>query len=139
MPPALSKTHFNCGHPRSKRNSLNAGRGFLKCRQCRNIQRARRRVRIIEPLLKAQRGRCAICRRKLDVLRKVCSDHNHKHEQCNRIGGGRGPSGCSKCRRGILCPSCNGGLTMVENKRLLKAAIAYLKYWETQWKIAKNT
>ena len=133
MPPALSKTHFNCGHLRSKDNSINGGYGFLKCRVCRNAQRARRRVRILEPIMKEQNNRCAICRRKLSLLRKVCSDHNHKHKRCNSIGGGSGPSGCSKCRRGILCPSCNGGLSLVENKRLLKAALAYLKKWETQW------
>ena len=138
MPPAISKTHYNCGHPRSKRNSCNTGHGYPKCRTCKNKQRINRRRGVIEPLLKEQRGRCAICRRKLDTLSKMCQDHNHKHRRCNRIGGGNGPSGCPKCRRGILCACCNGSLTMVENKRLLKAAIQYLKKWETQW-IKRNT
>ena len=136
MPPAISKTHYNCGHPRSKRNS--SGSGYPRCRQCKNTRRAQRRLRVIVPLLKEQGNRCAICKRKLSILRKVCQDHNHKHKRCTRIGGGNGPSGCLKCRRGILCASCNGGLTLVENKRLHKAAIQYLKRWETQW-IKNNT
>ncbi len=136
MPLSNSKTHFNCGHPRTKENSASSGRnGFFKCKICRNKQRKLRRMKVIEPLLKAQSYRCAICGRKLDILSKVCQDHNHKHKRCNRIGGGNGPSGCPKCRRGLLCASCNGSLTLVENKKLLEAAIKYLEYWETQWKL----
>jgi hypothetical protein len=133
MPPAMSKTHYNCGHPRSENNN-SGGRGRPRCRQCKVKGRARRRKAVLAPLLKAQGNRCAICKRRLSILKKVCSDHNHKHKPCNRIGGGNGPSGCSKCRRGLLCPSCNGGLHLIENKRLHKAAVAYLKKWETQWK-----
>ena len=82
------------------------------------------------PLLKKQKGKCAICKRKMKYPQR---DHDHS---CCPIGT-RG--GCDRCRRGLLCCGCNGSLHLVENKRLLKAAIAYLKRWEkTQWKI-KNT
>jgi hypothetical protein len=90
----------------------------------------KRRKRRIEPLWKIQKGKCAICSRKLE---HPYEDHNHS---CCPI---TKRSGCLKCRRGLLCPSCNGGLHMFENKRLFKAAIAYLKKWETQCKIQKNT
>jgi hypothetical protein len=33
--------------------------------------------------------------------------------------------------RGVLCTSCNGGLGLFrDNPELLKAAIAYLQYWQ---------
>ena len=91
----------------------------------------KRRCFLIEPLLKVQGGCCAICKRPMP---RPNLDHNHK---CCKPKGGGG-SGCAKCRRGLLCGSCNGGLHLVESKRLHKAAIQYLKYWETQWK-TRNT
>lgn len=32
-------------------------------------------------------------------------------------------------KRGLLCPSCNGGLHLVESRRLLRAALKYLKFY----------
>ena len=87
----------------------------------------KRSVRVA-PLLKEQRGLCAICQRK---MHHPYEDHDHRH--CVNTHGG-----CPKCRRGLLCPSCNGGLHMFDNKKIFKAAIAYLKKWETQW-IRRNT
>jgi hypothetical protein len=69
---------------------------------------------------KLQKNKCAICKRK---LAKACSDHNHKTKQ----------------HRGVLCDCCNRGLGLLQDStKILKAAIQYLKYWETQWN-KKNT
>jgi hypothetical protein len=63
----------------------------------------------VEPLMKIQKGLCAICKR---YLKHPYEDHNHETGK----------------RRGLLCPSCNGGLPLVEY--LLKAAIKYLRKWK---------
>jgi Recombination endonuclease VII len=128
---------FKCGHSKkpSNRQTRGDGKGCgYGCRTCKNrrtllwmrthkgwsaIEARKLRQRSIEKRMKEQRGRCAICTRKMKF---PYSDHNHK---CCPIG----TKGCSRCRRGLLCPSCNGGLHLIENKRLHKAAIAYLKKW----------
>lgn len=63
-------------------------------------------------MLKAQKGRCAICRRpETKYHRKLCVDHDHK---TGRI-------------RGLLCIRCNGGLSFFDNRELLDAMTKYLK------------
>jgi len=123
---------FGCGHPRIPSNSDSGGQGRgPKCKICkragtmrwlakhpnygRNEQRKVKQRRV-KPLMKLQKRRCAICRR---LMKHPYEDHDHA---CCK-------NGCSKCRRGLLCPSCNGGLHLVEDNKLLGAAIAYLKSW----------
>lgn len=63
---------------------------------------------------KLQKGKCAICKRKLN---KACSDHNHETGKW----------------RGLLCDNCNRGMGLLKDDIMtLQAAIAYLKKWETQ-------
>ena len=138
---------FRCGHSKKPSNRMIRGDSYgcgYGCRTCKNArtlkwhrkqpetyfraQKVRLRKEQIDPLLKAQHNCCAICKRK---MKYPYADHSHK---CCPIG----TKGCTKCRRGLLCPSCNGGLHLIESKRLHKAAIKYLKKWETQWN-KKNT
>ena len=131
---------FQCGHSKKPSNrmprgdGLGCGYGCKICKSASNLKwrrahpewylhesRKLKRQRV-EPLLKGQKGRCAICRRKMKF---PYEDHSHK---CCPVG----TSGCSKCRRGLLCPSCNAALHLLENRNLFKAAIAYLKKWETR-------
>ena len=127
---------FRCGH-------LKAGNTYCykkttRCKICRRksigrwIKRnpryvsqanTRRRERAVSALMKKQKGCCAICKRE---MRHPYRDHNHAC--CSIVKRG----GCPKCRRGLLCPSCNGGLHLVESTLLHKAAIAYLKKWRAQ-------
>ena len=137
---------FKCGHSKKPSNRTPRGDGYgcgYKCKVCKKsqtlswyrkqpnsyyrAQKARIRNERVNPLMKKQRGRCAICRRK---MKYPYEDHRHK---CCPVGTG----GCPKCRRGLLCPSCNAALHLFEKKNLFKAAITYLKKWETQW-IRKN-
>jgi hypothetical protein len=132
--------NFNCGHPKSNSNSmLRKDGGIVCCRVCKAasnlkwrrkhpewyVQEQRKlRKQRLDPLLKAQRSCCAICKRFMNF---PYEDHNHSCCKTN--------PGCPKCRRGLLCPSCNAALHLFENKKLFKAAIKYLKKWETQWKL----
>lgn len=75
-----------------------------------------------EKLLKKQKGRCAICRRK--DKRALSIDHDHSH--CS------GERSCRLCNRGLLCNKCNKKLAVVEDKKFLRKALAYLKKWETR-------
>lgn len=60
-------------------------------------------------MLKAQRYRCAICRKKFVITPSV--DHCHK---TNKV-------------RGLLCVNCNVGIgRLKDNKRILRNAISYL-------------
>lgn len=62
---------------------------------------------------RAQKGRCAICRKR--SRRRLSVDHNHRTLK----------------RRGLLCDSCNLGLgKFLESIRLLKRAVAYLKRFQ---------
>jgi hypothetical protein len=68
--------------------------------------------------LKKQKGRCAICRKK---LLKPFQDHDRKC--CKSV------KTCGRCKRGALCVTCNTFLGKVEQKRWLKSALQYLKEW----------
>ena len=69
----------------------------------------------IEALLAKQKGRCAICRRKVDPnwgARQTHLDHNHLTGKV----------------RGILCGTCNVGLGMFkESPKNLRRAAKYLE------------
>lgn len=69
-----------------------------------------------DSMLKAQAGRCAICRREeiggRGILRKLAVDH------CHLTG----------CVRGLLCNRCNAALGMVrDDASVLRAMILYLE------------
>lgn len=62
----------------------------------------------VEQVRRAQRGRCAICKRRA----RLCIDHCHK----------------SKVLRGLLCSPCNVGLGMFQDSsELLLGAAKYLQ------------
>ena len=69
-------------------------------------------------MLKAQKGRCAICRRKETAMaygrvRRLAIDHNHK----------------TGAVRGLLCAACNRGLEgFKDSPARLQAAIKYLQH-----------
>lgn len=65
-----------------------------------------------ETILKAQRKRCALCRRKFAEDLKPCVDHDHKTGKV----------------RGLLCYSCNTLLGMCNDSiKTLQTAIDYVK------------
>ena len=127
---------FRCGHLNEPDNRTlrGDGRGGYRCKRCKAAQnkrwrqskppsrwrdqRLRLRAARNKPLLEIQEGRCAICRR---TMTHPYEDHNHV---CCKV-----TPGCEKCRRGLLCPSCNGGLHLIENEKLHGAAVAYLQKW----------
>lgn len=128
---------FKCGHPRDERNSMprtRLGTEGMCCRTCKaasnlkwrrahpewQVEENRKVKKLrVESLMETQKGLCAICERRMNY---PYEDHRHS---CCPAGGG-----CVKCRRGLLCPSCNGGLHLIEDERLHEAANAYLKFWE---------
>lgn len=60
--------------------------------------------------LKKQKGRCAICRKK--ILKRPCLDHK------------------GKVLRGVLCLACNLGVGFFRDSRpTLRRAISYLRKW----------
>lgn len=63
-----------------------------------------------ESLLKAQDGRCAICRRIPDLTRRLDIDHDHR----------------TGVIRGLLCRGCNMRLRKDHNPDWLRAAADYL-------------
>lgn len=66
-------------------------------------------LEFFESLIRKQKGKCAICKKK---LKEPHLDHCHK----------------TKKPRGVLCHKCNVGLGHFnDNPRLLKRALAYLR------------
>lgn len=66
-----------------------------------------------DDLFSKQNYKCAICGKSLiglNRLGKGCIDHNHK----------------TKKVRGILCRSCNNGLSWLENEEFMRKAVLYL-------------
>jgi Recombination endonuclease VII len=71
-----------------------------------------------DSMLRAQEGKCKLCRDVLD--RTPCVDHDHS---CCP-----GKKSCGKCIRGLLCFSCNTSLgNMKDSVERLQLAIAYLE------------
>lgn len=68
-----------------------------------------------EKMFKKQKGLCAICRTdKKSKFGYLVIDHNHSNEKI----------------RGLLCFKCNMILGFLENKKVLKAALKYLKRYD---------
>lgn len=66
-----------------------------------------------------QRGRCAICDGELPL------QVDHDHTCCATEA-----SSCGKCNRGLLCTSCNVGISRFgDDPNLLIAAAEYLSEW----------
>lgn len=74
--------------------------------------------------LRLQKFRCAICRRSFKITK---ANQDHDNGCCSRKDGKL--HSCGLCSRGILCNGCNVHLTMVEDKKMLKNAVAYLRKW----------
>ena len=75
----------------------------------------------VAALVKAQGGRCAICRREFrdEPGHRFSLDHDHKH--CP------GKTGCRECVRGALCVHCNNILRLAkDDPGILRSAIDYL-------------
>ena len=68
-------------------------------------------------MLKAQRGKCAVCGAKPEEVLAV--DHDHGH--CP------GRYGCEECVRGLVCRKCNMGMGLFEDNPVrLAQAVLYL-------------
>jgi hypothetical protein len=79
-----------------------------------NLKRLGFSIAIFDALLKAQKGRCAICGTELDGLPKkqVHADHCHK----------------TLTPRGVLCHHCNTGLGHFrDDPEIMRKAIVYLE------------
>ncbi len=77
-----------------------------------------------EEQLKKQRGLCALCLRKWDLLNQ---DHNHRC--CSRTKKHRRT--CGSCSRGLLCHSCNRRLGHLEPLFLINPKLILPK--DNQW------
>jgi hypothetical protein len=75
-------------------------------------------------VLEIQGGVCAICGLSPETgARPLCVDHDHETDDV----------------RGLLCPTCNGGLGMFrDDPALLVTAAQYLKFWSDGWGKAKE-
>lgn len=80
-----------------------------------------------ETQVEKQRGRCAICKRKLLF---PYWDHDHNCP-CNK-GGQTYHRGCDKCHRGVLCSDCNTKLAALEKPGWVAKAKRYLKKWRAR-------
>lgn len=137
------KTHCKRGHLRSPDNVSSRGScktcdrercaSWLKYRP--DVYKSRRRgyklrtlyglsVDEFNALLKKQKRRCAICRRKLDGLRKGTTPHvDHTHDRTKKV-------------RGLLCCTCNTFLGFIKDDvSVLQTAVNYLlqEYGRTAW------
>lgn len=69
----------------------------------------------------AQNGCCGICgRHQTEFKKSLAVDHNHTTGQI----------------RGLLCISCNTGLTVVEDENRMKNSLVYLAKWNIKTKSA---
>lgn len=59
-----------------------------------------------EELLSSQDGKCAVCKRIPDAVRRLAVDHDH--------GCCPGKKSCGECVRGLLCTGCNLKLGRME-------------------------
>ncbi len=110
------------GAQASRANGLNA-----QCKPCAAVAAHDARIRKVysigvadyEALLRAQDGKCYICRTK-PRSQRLAIDHDHK---C--CGKGRS---CGRCVRGLLCKRCNRNLlgSAHDDVAILQRAIAYL-------------
>lgn len=120
-----------CGEikPRSEFHRKRNGRSSY-CKPC-NTEYGReqnwRRYYALAPeeykaMADRQGGCCAICGKAVEVLWV-----DHDHSCCPGA-----TETCGKCRRGLLCMTCNGGLGMfLDDIDTLQRAIEYLKFHRT--------
>lgn len=103
--------------------SNGAGKRSAVCKSCKRDLTRKRRYGLssedFENILEEQGRLCAICRKPSD---RWHVDHDHK---CCP-----GTKTCGKCVRGVLCPSCNQFLGIIEGKErfLLGAAFYFQKH-----------
>jgi hypothetical protein len=100
----------------------------IKRKAAQKRQAARRALRSygVSPedygaLLEAQRGRCALCGRRIGVAVRAAIDHDHS---CRVCGGG----GCRECVRGLVDRRCNLMLgTFGDDPVRFEGVAAYLR------------
>jgi len=102
---------------RGKRNSREVTGRAAKLRERERTRYLRHKYGLspqdIKDILKSQKGRCAVCRKKIPNSwgNGMAIDHDHK----------------TGAVRGILCPLCNTGLgSLQDNPRILIRALQYL-------------
>jgi len=77
----------------------------------------------VEKMLRAQGGRCAICRS--DDPRGAEWAIDHDHSCCNTR-----KQSCGKCTRGLLCSRCNIAIgNMRDDPVIARAALEYIITW----------
>lgn len=88
-------------------------------------------VQEFDEILQAQGGVCAICGQGQLVVKAKAGgvrtqlSIDHDHRCCPR------QKSCVKCRRGLLCTSCNTALGLVDDSiERLQMMIAYLRRWQ---------
>lgn len=115
-----------------KKEWVNRGRRWKKANpeSARNIRLwTQYRIRLTDynALLLKQGGGCAICGDPPDLAyRGLAVDHDHT---CCP-----GEKSCGKCIRGLLCTSCNLGISYFrEHPQLLASAMEYLAEGETAY------
>jgi hypothetical protein len=78
--------------------------------------------------IKKQEGKCAICKKEFKYRLYI----NHSHKCCG--SGYR----CNKCRRGLLCRSCNSSLGFCKEDPNILRNIGYFKYNDILFNNAKE-
>lgn len=94
------------------------------CDACTSDGKQKRRVRnhglpaaFFDSLFEKQQHKCKICKREFETClnerhrKTLFVDHNHETNQV----------------RGLLCPRCNNGMSYVDDKKWLTAALDYIK------------
>lgn len=80
-------------------------------------------------LLRAQDGRCAVCRADITAIGAAVVDHDHALAAQHGHPVARG---CDRCRRQLLCNACNVALGMTrDDPNRLRLLAAYVEHWMT--------
>lgn len=110
-PERVEKTRRNCSlkHDYHKRNSESKRRSAY----------GKDAVKYYNRTLLEQDNRCAVCGKVF--TRTASQDHNHACCPTQKT--------CGKCKRGLVCQSCNMGLYFAENPDWLDKAKQYLNKW----------
>lgn len=120
---------FNCRLCAQWLPSFEFETGRATCKRCtpRRVDAVRMEMR--DQIIKAQAGRCAICRDDITGVKngRAAAHIDHDHACCP----GALARSCGSCIRAALCARCNHGLgnfrDSIDN---LMAAVAYLTFWE---------
>ena|SRR5208282_2215981 len=124
--------HLIAGDNKSPSGFLADNSVKFKCRICKNSgvlcsQFGPNAIEHRNKQMRAQRGRCAICRKSM-----VKPHQDHDHGCCPNLVNENGHNrikACGKCLRGLLCFDCNRKLELVENQKWLRSAKRYLAKW----------